>query len=140
MTTEDLADIEQIKKLKAKYLRFMDQRRWEEWIDLFAEDATIRVTQSDQEFCLWRGKAEILAGNSSHNRGNSSIHHGHTPDIDLLGNGRAMGSWQLADTYLRPGRKDDAYGYYEDEYVKIDGVWKIQATHCHLYPAQSLPE
>jgi glycine/D-amino acid oxidase-like deaminating enzyme len=140
MTIEDLVDIEQIKKLKAKYLRLMDQRRWDEWIELFAEESTIRVTLSDQEFCLWRGKAEILAGNSGHNSGNVSIHHGQTPDIDIRGGDRATGFWQLQDTYLRAGRKDESFGYYEDEYVKVDGAWKIRAINCHLYPAQPLPE
>jgi hypothetical protein len=139
MTNAELADLEQIRKLKARYLRFMDQRRWDEWIALFAEDATIRVTISDAEFCLWRGKAEILAGNSGHNTGNVSIHHAHTPDIDLIGEGRAIGHWQLQDTYLRPGRKDESFGYYEDEYAKTDGVWKIFASNCHLYPAVAMP-
>ncbi len=139
MTIEQLADIERIKKLKSRYLRFMDQRRWDEWIDLFAEDATIRVIIDDQQFCLWQGKAEILAGNSGHNTGNVSIHHAHTPDIELIGAIRATGAWQLHDTYLRPGRKDESFGYYEDEYVRIDGIWKIRAINCHLYPAVKMP-
>jgi len=140
VTTDELADIERIKRLKARYLRFMDQRRWDEWIDLFSEDATIRVTINDEQFCLWQGKAEILAGNTSHNTGNVSIHPAHTPDIEVIGAIRATGAWQLQDTYLRPGRKDESFGYYEDEYTKIDGVWKIRAINCHLYPATPMPE
>lgn len=140
MTIDELADIERIKKLKARYLRFMDQRRWDEWIGLFAEDATIRVTIDDQPFCLWTGKEEILAGNSSHNTGNVSIHHAHTPDIEVVGAIRATGAWQLQDTYLRPGgRKDESFGYYEDEYTRIDGIWKIRSVTCHLYSASAMP-
>lgn len=140
MTTDELADIELIKKLKARYLRFMDQRRWDEWIALFADDATIRVTINDQQFCLWTGKDEILAGNSGHNTGNVSIHHAHTPDIEVIGAIRATGAWQLQDTYLRPGgQKDESFGYYEDEYVRIDGFWKIRSVTCHLYSASAMP-
>jgi hypothetical protein len=140
MTTDELADIERIKKLKAKYLRFMDQRRWDEWIALFADDATIRVMINDQQFCLWTGKAEILAGNSGHNTGNVSIHHAHTPDIEVIGSNRATGAWQLQDTYLRPGgHKDESFGYYEDEYTRIDGIWKIRSITCHLYSATEMP-
>jgi hypothetical protein len=138
MTLDELADVERIKRLKARYLRFMDQRRWDEWIDLFSDDATIRVTINDAQFCLWQGKAEILAGNSSHNTGNVSIHHAHTPDIEVIGAIRATGAWQLQDTYLRPGRKDESFGYYEDEYVRIDGIWKIRSITCHLYPATAM--
>jgi hypothetical protein len=135
MTVEELADIEAIKKLKSRYLRFMDQRRWDEWIALFAEDAAIRVTISDEEYCLWQGKKEILEGNSSLNTGNTSIHHGHTPDIDLISEDRATGHWMLHDTYLRDSGRSESFGYYEDEYVKIDGTWKVKQINCHLYPS-----
>lgn len=137
MTIDDVIAIESIRKLKAKYLRLMDQRRWDEWIALFAEDATIRVTIAGEEYCLWRGKAEILEGNSGRNVDNESIHHGHTPDIDVDGD-RATAHWQLMDTYLYPEFRTDSYGYYEDEYVRIDGVWKIRAVNCHLHLAAPL--
>ena len=73
MNVEELIAIESIKKLKAKYLRYMDQRLWDDWINLFCEDATIRVTMQGEEFCFWTGKKEILEGNSALNVGNEAI-------------------------------------------------------------------
>lgn len=47
---------------------------------------------------------------------------------------------KLKAKYLRPGRKDESFGYYEDEHAKVSGVWKILAINCHLYPAVAMAE
>ena len=31
MTPDDLVEIEQIRQLKARYFRLMDQKKWDEW-------------------------------------------------------------------------------------------------------------
>jgi len=36
---EDLIEIEQIRQLKARYFRAMDQKNWDEWESVFTEDA-----------------------------------------------------------------------------------------------------
>ena len=41
MTPEDLVEIEQIRQLKARYFHLMDQKRWDEWEQVFCEDARI---------------------------------------------------------------------------------------------------
>ena len=38
MELTDLLEIEQIKQLKARYFRLMDQKRWDEFAQLFTED------------------------------------------------------------------------------------------------------
>ena len=38
---QSLVAVEEIKQLKARYFRFMDTKRWDEWADLFAEDAVL---------------------------------------------------------------------------------------------------
>ena len=38
MTAEQTADIEAIRQLKARYFRLMDQKRWEELLDVFTAD------------------------------------------------------------------------------------------------------
>src|SRR5262245_37696101 len=34
----ELVEIEEIKQLKARYFRLMDEKRWDEWAEVFAED------------------------------------------------------------------------------------------------------
>ncbi|CAB4836986.1 MAG: hypothetical protein F2754_17095 [Actinobacteria bacterium] len=41
MTDTRLADIEEIRQLKARYFRLTDQKRWDEWLDVFVEDVRI---------------------------------------------------------------------------------------------------
>ncbi len=40
MTPEDLVEIEQIKRLKYRYLRCLDQKLWDELTECFEPDAT----------------------------------------------------------------------------------------------------
>ena len=37
MTPEDLVEIEAIKQLKARYFRSMDEKRWDDWGQVFTE-------------------------------------------------------------------------------------------------------
>jgi hypothetical protein len=41
MNVEQLADIEAIKQLKARYFRLMDTRNWAEFGDVFTRDAVL---------------------------------------------------------------------------------------------------
>ena len=47
MTPEDLVEIERIKQLKARYFQLMDQKRWDEWADVFTEDVVIDTTEEN---------------------------------------------------------------------------------------------
>ncbi|HZA87575.1 MAG TPA: nuclear transport factor 2 family protein, partial [Acidimicrobiales bacterium] len=40
MTPDDLVEIEQIHQLKYRYVRLLDQKRWDELAELFVDDAT----------------------------------------------------------------------------------------------------
>ncbi len=40
MDAAELIEIEHIRQLKYRYLRFLDQKRWEDMAGLFTEDAT----------------------------------------------------------------------------------------------------
>ncbi|WP_321799211.1 nuclear transport factor 2 family protein [Caballeronia sp. J97] len=60
------------------------------------------------------------------------MHHGVNPDIVVLDAMHARGTWglhyQMIDTNARTLTQLGAY--YEDEYRKLDGAWKIAATRC----------
>ncbi|CAB3794091.1 Bile acid 7-alpha dehydratase [Paraburkholderia caffeinitolerans] len=60
------------------------------------------------------------------------MHHGVNPQIEVLDSAHARGTWglhyQMLDTRERAFTQLGAY--YEDEYRKIDGEWKIAATRC----------
>ena len=46
---QQLMDIEAIKQLKARYFRFMDEKRWDEWGQVFTHDATLDTTEDAKD-------------------------------------------------------------------------------------------
>ena len=127
MEGNSLKEIEEIKKLKARYFRLMDTKCWEEWAELFAEDGMIEVVQKDAEIC-WQGRERIVANNSEALRDVITVHHGHMPEIDLTGATTATGIWAMFDFLIFPnGTVVKGYGHYHEEYVKESGQWRIKS-------------
>ena len=58
------------------------------------------------------------------------IHRGHHPEIDLTGETSARGTWALQDVVIETRFEITIRGaaFYEDEYVKRDGAWRILHT------------
>jgi 3-phenylpropionate/cinnamic acid dioxygenase small subunit len=44
-----LLDLERIKRLKARYFRFLDEQNWAGWGDLFTEDARFDLQRHGQD-------------------------------------------------------------------------------------------
>lgn len=129
MTPSDLVEIEAIKQLKARYFRLMDQKRWDEWGDVFAEDAEIDVTDEVPDARV-AGRANIVAFVSGAVGQAVTIHHGHMPEIELASASRARGIWAMEDHLEFPGDPPfvvDGRGHYHEEYEKgSDGRWRIR--------------
>ena len=58
------------------------------------------------------------------------MHHGMNPQIEVLDDTHARGSWSLHYFLINTQTKGvtQLAGYYEDEYRMSDGDWKISAT------------
>ncbi len=124
MEIAKLVEIEQIKQLKAKYFRFMDQKRWDEWGDVFTDDATLQYGPESHE--VFEGKIAIVEGLSLILKDSVTVHHGHMPEIEITSETTAKGIWSMFDYVQMPGLTLNGYGHYEEEYVKEDGRWKIR--------------
>jgi hypothetical protein len=59
-----------------------------------------------------------------------SSHKAHHPEIDLTGADTATGVWALEDIVIDLQWELDIRGaaFYEDDYRKVDGLWKISQT------------
>jgi hypothetical protein len=136
MELSDLIAIEEIKQLKARYFRLMDQGRWEEFGELFSEDAVQSWKPSPGEAPTGaRGRAEVVAHIRASLAGMRSTHHGHMPEIEITGTASATGVWALFD-YCTRGDEIifDGAGYYRDTYVKQGGRWLIRSTELDAEP------
>ena len=120
MDGSEWADIEAIKQLKARYFRFMDEKRWDEWGQVFTEDATID-TSEDAKDAVVTGRHAIQEFVSSSVADLITVHHGHMPEIELTGPRSATGVWAMED-YLELA-SDGSFqihgrGHYHEEYAK----------------------
>jgi hypothetical protein len=131
MRSEDLADIEAIKQLKARYFRLLDTKRWQEWGEVFTEDAHLDTSQ-DAPQAVATGRAAIVALVSGAVGQAVTVHHGHMPEIEITAPGRARGIWAMEDYLEFPGDPPaltlHGRGHYFEEYEKgSDGVWRIRS-------------
>lgn len=125
MVSKSLEEIEQIKKLKARYFRLMDMKLWEEWGKVFTEDATVRVITEQYEV-FWEGRQQIVTTNSLSLNNVTTVHQGHMPEIEMTSEATATGIWAMSDYLVFPSGALNGYGHYREEYVKEDGQWKIK--------------
>jgi hypothetical protein len=143
LNSEQLADIEAIKQLKARYFRFMDTKNWAEFGGVFTRDAVIRG--GDQEIT---GRLAIVEFVSTTSDGVRSAHQGFLPEIEILGTDTASGVWAMSDYFEVRGTEPpvgfSGFGHYEDRYAKEEGTWRISAsrlTRLKIIPlAGGLPE
>jgi hypothetical protein len=146
MTAVDqLLAIEEIKQLKARYFRLIDTKDWEGVAGLFAIDA--RFTRSGAVNVLdpWSGtcnpplpsepdvrvgRADIVTMMRAAVENLRTVHHGFTPEIEILDATRATGIWAMADEI-----RDRQYhlvlrgwGYYHESYEKTQEGWLIKTA------------
>jgi hypothetical protein len=125
----DLEAIEAIKRLKYRYMRCLDQKRWDEIGECFTEDATAAYSGGKYSY---QGR-EAIVGFLRKSMGAEtflSCHRVSHPEIDLTTGHSARGTWALEDTVIetRWGITIRGAAFYEDEYVRTPDGWKIHHT------------
>jgi bile-acid 7alpha-dehydratase len=129
MTPEDLVEIEAIKRLKYRYARCLDQKLWDDLAGCLTEDAVAEYSAGKYR---QEGRDAIVTWISEAMGAESflSSHRMHHPEIDLTGPDTARGTWALEDTVVETGYGITIQGaaFYEDEYRKVDGEWRIART------------
>ena len=129
LTVDDLIAMEEIKRLKYKYVRCLDQKRWDDIAECFVPAAVASYGGGAWAF---EGRDAILDFLRS-SMGSEKFLSGHRvgqPEIDITGPDTAKAIWALSDTVAQLEFGVDIRGgaFYEDEYVKVDGEWKIKST------------
>jgi hypothetical protein len=142
---ESLLAIESIKKLKAQYWYAMDTKDWALLASVFTEDAIVDF-RGERDLAPGQGmdrlrpvEEALAAGDETTHKGRDNIvrwytavlehwvtvHHGHTPIIDIVGPDVATAIWPLFD-YIDNGRAAmKGYGHYHERYRKENGHWRI---------------
>lgn len=126
---QDLQEIEAIRQLKYRYFRALDTKRWDEVEACLAEDC--RRAECDGTGRLY-DRAEVMDSlQRSFSRNNIlTMHQAHHPEIELEGDEAARGIWAIQDRVIDLQFNITTWGaaYHTDEYIKVDGAWRIQST------------
>ena len=120
-------DVEEIKKLKARYFRLMDAKDWAAMRELFTSDMRLDATGTGGGVVV--GVDDFVAMLAETLAGTTTAHHGHMPEIELTSATSATGVWALADLIVFPDKtRLTGSGHYHDTYVKVDGAWRISSS------------
>jgi hypothetical protein len=125
-----LEDLEAIKRLKHRYFRCLDLKRWDELGECFAADATVDYGDGRYRFRGVPAIVDFLRGALGRESGAIGVHHGHHPEIERTGETTARGTWALYNYFFKAAEKRAVRlaAYYHDEYVRVDGAWRIRHT------------
>jgi hypothetical protein len=132
-TTISSDDYEEVRRLKARYFRYIDLKRWPELRTLFSSDARIlgfSFSPADPD--------TFVETVSSYMSGVVSIHQGFMPQLEPRSDNSIRGIWSMFDQLTwEPGSREEqgfhvpdmwgirGYGHYEEEYVRTAEGWRI---------------
>jgi len=129
---DQLPALEAIRQLKARYCRFVDTKQWERLKALFTPDARCDGFGSVPD---GTDPATFVSAVSKRLAQAITVHHVHAPEIVFPTPERARGVWSMMDyvDFHAEGRAKGTpadrgwigWGYYEEEYVRLDDVWLI---------------
>ncbi len=123
-------DVEEIKRVKYRYLRSIDMGDIKALEDIFASKASCAFYGGSYTH-VYNTREDMFAflRSSFHNK-SLSRHTCHHPEIDMINESQAKGSWYLEDYFENHihGVIVQGTALYDDRYVKEGGQWKIAHT------------
>ncbi|MFJ3140416.1 nuclear transport factor 2 family protein [Streptomyces sp. NPDC086843] len=136
-TVQRLADIEDIRQVKARYFRYLDSKQWSKLAALFTAHPTIDVGAKYSSGKELAEKTAALLGDAP------TAHQGFLPEIQVHGN-RATAIWAMEDYVSFPPGSSykngfHGYGEYHDTYQRINGHWYISSTELTRFRVDTVP-
>ncbi len=127
-----LVDKDAIRELKARYFRFLDTKQWDKWTEVFEPEFEHSMEFEQQE--INGPREDFVKFVSQALEGVITVHHGHSPEIEITSPITARAVWPFVDR-LKPapdaepgqGVTLDGYGHYHETYVKSEDGWRIKS-------------
>jgi len=125
--TDLVDDREAIRQLKARYFRAIDTKDWPGLRRVFTDDVVMDSTASGGRVIT--GAEQFLTFLRDAIGDVLTVHHGHTPEIELTSPTTASGIWAMEDMLRWPdGSEMHGYGHYHETYEKVNGDWRIKTS------------
>jgi hypothetical protein len=127
----DLAGLEEIKRLKYRYLRCVDTKDWDGLAGVLTSDAVADYGTPTYGKPLKLTGRDAIVGFMREQLGPGLIttHFASQPEIEISGD-EATGMWAFQDTVIAVeyGVVIAGAAFYEDRYRREDGQWLIAHT------------
>jgi hypothetical protein len=124
--------LEELRRLKYRYLRTLDLKQWDDFADTLTEDVDASYgTHSYGNRLAFSGRDAVVEFmRNSMPPTIITIHQCHHPEIEISGD-TATGTWYLSDKVLilEHRRLLTGAAFYDDTYTRCsDGKWRISRT------------
>lgn len=133
MDLQQLGALEDIRRTKASYCRYVDLKQWDSFRQLFTPDVHLTFHGVDgavlNEFADLASFVELTANTL---RGAQTIHQVHNPEIELTSSTTATAIWSMEDRIIFPDgvegpfREMHGYGHYHEALELGGGRWLIR--------------
>ena len=126
--SDPVNEVEAIKQLKARYFRTLDTKDWAGMRQVFTDDLVMDTSASPGGTVV-AGADEFMVFLLGVIGDVVTVHHGHTPEIELTSATTARGIWAMEDMLRWPdGREMHGYGHYHETYELVEDAWRIKTS------------
>jgi hypothetical protein len=125
-----MGDIDEIMRVKYRYLRALDTKHWDDFADTLTEDIVGDYGTSLGEEHHFTDRGTLVEFMRASMPANVLTEHRVThPEIDVDGD-EATATWYLQDRVIVPDFNFMLYGaaFYHDRYRRTSDGWRISAT------------
>ena len=142
MKAPEFDDYVAICNTKARYCRFLDEKNWDSYQDIFTEDVVLDTRPSGGGEICGRDQLVHMVRRSIETA--ETCHQVHSPEIDMVEADVAEVIWAMQDRVVwddagarATGTKSlTGYGHYRERYLRCsDGQWRIARstlTRLHM--------
>ena len=127
---QEVIDREAIRTLPVRYCHCVWQKDVDGWANLFSKDGAISATDPSLPGAEGREALRKMISSGLDTAKPRPFIHNHV--VELLGPDRGKGTCYVEVRLLRNGKKHYMTGWYDDEYVKIDGEWKFKSRRINI--------
>lgn len=127
-----VSDIEQVRRAKALYCRFVDTKEWARFSDLL--EPAVHVQAYDPAggtIAAFDDRGSYVDAVSAFLHGAQSIHQVHNDEIDQLSDTEISGIWSMEDVIVFPKNSDGrparlhGYGHYHELWRRGPDGWRL---------------
>lgn len=121
------SEIEEIKRLKMRYMTCLNDKDWLGFVDILTEDASVSYENGETNY---RGRNAIIGYLRNSLELLNAVHTASNGAVTLRNADSADGTWDLDYYWHDPWDNTSmrGRGVYTDRYVKRGGIWMIEFT------------